>query len=299
MNNLDKWKKMTDLYRKDERVRDFILNFFQTRKGIRCACFQDGTRGIYWRFGWNEQKALTGIDIENFWRRIGAAKGLAIFFYTYIFDDIVTDPGIYHWEYEKNNKGEYILKADGSKKVIILHDYDVIGGNIAFDIDIPHIKGVNRKNDFFNKKWYEEIMWVKCRVEQIFDRMGVKYNCIFSGNGIYLVTESTFFDELKSQGLDMDLSKFKRTSVNMREKMQPFPGGGHPVIDLRDIGWATYLKIPWTFHESRNRMSIPISKGYIYRNWLQTVTNLNEKYTLSKANIDDILERCKWVNNIW
>jgi hypothetical protein len=299
MNNIMKYQKLTELYRRDERVRDFILDFFKTRKGIRCVSFQDKTRGIHFRYGWNEQKALSGLDIENFWMRERNANGMAMFFYEYIFDPYVTDPQYNHWVYVKGSDGNVVTYSNGRKKIAILHDYYIIGSSIVFEIDAPQTKngsGSGDKVDIFDPKYYPLFMWVKKRVEQELDRKGVIYNSLFSGNGIYIICESAFFNEIE----DMNLVKFRETKHNMFEKIQPFGvRGNNPSIDTRDIGWATYYKTPFTFHETRDRMVIPISRGYINKEWLDHVTNINTEYVTSEANISDILKRCEWEKDIW
>jgi len=301
MHNTQKYEKIMEIYRKDERVRNFILEFFKTRKGVRCISFQDKLRSAYWRYGWNEQKALTGLNIENFWNRIGDAKGLTSFFYGYIFDDVVTNPNVYHWEYVKDDNGDILVDNHGKKKIKILHDYDIIGDSIVFEIDAPKAKkghyNIGGKVDIFDKNYYSLFMWVKTKVEQELDRLGIKYNCLFSGNGIYIIIQSIYFEEH-----NIDLEKMRNIKQNMFEKVQPFvvnKKSSVPAIDIRDIGWALYFKSPFTFHEIADRMVIPVSKGYINREWLDNATDINSKYVISSDNITDILKRCKWDVEIW
>jgi hypothetical protein len=310
MNNFDKYKLITELYRRDERVKNFILSFFKTRRGVRCSCFQDKSRGVHYRYFYNEQKALGKLTFDNFWDRVGNAKGMAIFFYEYIFDEWATDPGVNHWEYVIDDNGDIVVDNKGKPKVRIFHNDSIIGSSIVFEIDAPSVPSVDKddrveemknsgKIDFFDSRYYEEFMWVKARVEQKLDMLGAKYNCLFSGNGIYIIVETAYFDEIEN----MNLYKMRKTKQNMFSQIQPFPPDsnkkGHPVIDLRDIGWALYFKVPFSFHETRDRMVIPISKGYINREWLDRVTDMNYEYAMTKENIDDILGKCGWIFDIW
>lgn len=317
MNNIVKYQKLTELYRRDDRVRDFIIDFFKTKKdkndkvSVRCVSFQDKVRGLHYRYGWNEQKALVGLDIENFWKRVGSAKGMAMFFYEYLFDPYVTDSEYNHWEYVRESDGNIVIDSNGKRKIRILHNYDIIGSSIVFEIDAPSDKEngggsgySGNKIDIFDKKYYSLFMWTKKRVEQKLELLGARYNCLFSGNGIYIIIESAFFNEFEN----MDLIKFRKIKQYMFEDIQPFVtknmrgSGGHPIIDLRDIGWATYFKVPFTFHETRDRMVIPIGKGHIDREWLDHVTNFNgadEYDIISDENISDILKNCEWEFGIW
>lgn len=272
MENLTKHTKMLNLYRNDDRVKEFILKFFNVRTGIRARAFQDKSKKLYYRYGWKGQENLVPLTGAYFFQQIENAKA-AIFFYEYLFDDRVT-------------------KRDIKKDEIVGHNDKITGATFVFEIDMPRDED-NKKYDFFDH--FSKIMVVKRRVEIELKQRKIEYNCVFSGNGIYIIIESLY---LKDVNKDVYwLRGLRRSYVKMLNRVT-YVTKPIPVVDDRELGWANYFKIPFTFHESRDRMTIPISKGYIDKEWLDKATNLSNDYCMTKENITDIIQKSKWVK-IW
>lgn len=291
MDHLSKAAKLNELYSTDSRIKDFILKFFKVRKGVRCVAFQYAPDKIFWRYRNPTTKGLGTLDNNNFQRRMDLATdaGVATFFYEYIFDEIVLMYPTKNFIYETDSKGQYILEDNGRTRVRILHNDRIIGSSITIDVDAPRNKLGYRIN-MLDRKYYEDFMYVKYRIEKALDNLGVKYNIVFSGNGIYFILKSIFLDED-----EYTLQEFQETKWNLLVDIQPLTTSKNcprPMIDLGDISWASYHKIPWTFHESRPRLTIPLSPGYIDWKWLNTVTDIG--YVTDQNIINEILKQAEW-----
>lgn len=280
---------MLQLYKSDQRVVDFITQFFKVRRGVRCVSFQNRLTKTFWRYGYHKQKALTTLTTDNFMQKQESAKGLATFFYEPIFDPIVMNPGVVHYKYMTDtNTGKYIRDKKGKPKLEILHNQKVIGLSMIFEIDCPASKTGSKLN-MFDTKMYDEVMELKLHVEKELDDVETEYGEIFSGNGFYFKTKIFYCDEE-----EMNYQELRDIRQDIIDDMQLFVNTEdkpYPVIDSRDLGWANYFKIPFTFHEIKDILTIPVQKGYIDREWLYNATNLNLDSTLSKENITNILDR--------
>lgn len=288
MDHKTKAAKLNELYSTDSRIKDFILKFFNTRKGVRCVAFQYAPDKTFWRYFYPKAKKLGTLNEKNFQERMNLATeaGAATFFYEYIFDEIVLMYGTKNYIYETDDKGQYILDDSGRTIEKILHNDRIIGSTITIDVDAPRDKLGYRIN-MFNRKYYDDFMYAKYRIEKTLDNLGIKYNIVFSGNGIYFVLKSMFFDEK-----GYTLPEFRETRANLLNDIQPLMGYLRPTIDLLDLGWANYHKIPWTFHETRPRFTIPLPSGYIDWKWLNTVTDIG--YVTDQNIINEILEQSEW-----
>lgn len=310
MDNIIKYQKILQLYKSDQRVVDFIINFFKVRRGVRCVAFQDKTIGTYYRYGHNNQKTLTTLTSDNFIQKQESAKGLATFFYEYIFARIVMNANARHFTYKTDpDTGKYVIDKDGKLVIEIIHNDHIIGSSITLDIDAPrNIQGY--KIDCLDKKYYEDFMYTKYKIERSLDTLNIQYNWMFSGNGFYCIIESMYFDEDNYESLQIfrktkrnlinDIqpltNQFKKLKIDGRVKQISIPPF-RPIIDINDKGWANYHKIPFTFHERKPRMTIPLSKGYIERDWLKLVIDI--AYTTEYDVVTDILNKCGWDFNIW
>lgn len=275
MDNIAKHNKMMDLYKSNNGVEDWILKFYSVRRPgvVRTRAFQDKTRRIYYRYGWALQENLAGLTKGNFLQQINNAK-VALFFYEYLF----------------NKK---VLAFDATKDK---HNDNIVGTTMTFEIDVP-FKGAGV--DLFSNRYWDDFNYQKYVIEKELEKGGEEWNCIFSGNGAYIVSQSRYMDEEDINGLQ-ELRDIRKTII---EKLSLVSSGrwGRPVIDSRDLGWANYFKAPFTYHETRDRFTFPIKKGNIDRKWLQDMCDINNicgDDTDSKGKIAEILRECKW-KSIW
>lgn len=269
MKNIDKHYKMMELYKNDNRVVNWILQFFDVKRQgvVRARAFQDKTRRIYYRYGWALQENLVGLEKTYFLQQVDNAKA-AIFYYEYIFNNRVSQ-----WDVKKES-----------------HNDNIVGITMTFEIDVP-IKGVN----IFSDRYWDDFMFQKYKIEKELERQGEEWNCLFSGNGIYIICESRYIDEEGIRKLQ-ELRDIRKRIID-RLTLTSSNGGifGRPVIDARDLGWANYFKAPFTYHETIDRFTFPIKKGNIDRKWLQSICDIN---SIDKDKIIEILNECKW-RKIW
>lgn len=286
--------RMVEYYRQNDQVKNFIIKFFKVRKGIRARVIQDyTTKGKVIRYYWLT-KNLETIDENNFWDQMNISGTL--FFYEMIFDKRTIHQRTIFGNRELAFKSESGIYYDRYKLRL---ESSVIGASTVFDIDAPNVNG--RKVDFF--EMWEEFDQVKVLVEEELQELGIKFNCMFSGNGIYVICQSMYFDEIeKMKVLEKDFAKMDMyndsidaTIMDINKKLEM--DGLKVGIDSGAKHWAKYHKAPFTYQPYRERISVPIPEGKIDINWLNQVSDA--KIFFDSNNVaDSIIKIADW-KNIW
>ena len=196
------------------------------------------------------------------------------------------------------------LKEQGKKgkdfKPRMLFDKHVIGVCVVFDIDAPKElqKKVGKVNMFDEKTdWYSEFMELKVAAEEWFQSQGLKCLSSSTGNGFNVTGEPYWFDER-----DDNLYDFRETIDNVITNInflhQDKCKGVR--IDAYPITWHVYKKMIFTYHAKWNRITFPVSKGVIDKEWIKKMSNLD--YFLGervKENVNGVIEKSNWNTDKW
>lgn len=212
-------------------------------------------------------------------------------------------------EYAKKGK-DYTPWMLFKKKIFqpeMVFDKHVIGVCVVFDIDAPkELKDKVGKVDMFdigiddsgtNRDWYEEFMTLKCACEEWFKQKNLKCLPSSTGDGFNVTGEPVWFDER-----DDNLYDFTNTIEKAVAKINHLYGKGKVGvrIDVYPITWAIYKKMPFTYHAKWNRITLPVKKGIIDKEWLKRMSDLD--YFLGdnvEKHIDEVIEKSKWDEYRW
>lgn len=299
----------------NEDIRKFILDFFLVRKGVRCRTRFNG-RAMpfnYEDYGNNLQYHRFNLVTINESNIVPELRyGLSHFLQHIYNREVLT---------EAENEVDILLKKHNIdrkdipkrrpivKKVMESH---YIGISNVIDIDSPKINDeTTERMNFFDEKVIGYFNEATRLVAKEFDEIGEQYNCEFSGNGFYFITESYYPDEYLDRNhstLFAYKQKMKRicdeVDYRLWEKNIPIE------IKFKKEGWSRFNKIPFAFHDSKKRISIPLGKehiGNIDKVWLDEHTKLDNiiKIGIDKdcnyinnQYISDITKMCKW-ERLW
>jgi len=270
---MENWKeKRIDFYQNSKSL-EFIKNYFDVKKGIRLvACHNKNGETIR---NINDYQTLQ-------------LRPLTLPDYTTGKYNILKDFWCVHsLMYTFDNKMADWMKI---KDHTITLENNRVGINAVIDLDTPddpesdkakrltffdHIQQFNNTINIIDKKLDEE-----CQ----------DYNLMFSGNGIYFILNGYYGDNLLTYR-----DNFVNTIDNLKENGLDDKLKVH--IDNKSAAWSVYTKIPFTFHTSKDRISIPLPKGEIDGRWLNEVSNSNNimnDYTI----VNEIIKKSNW-NKIW
>lgn len=171
-----------------------------------------------------------------------------------------------------------------------LYTENILGMNQVIDLDMPDDPEgeKSRRLNFFD--YINEFDGIISEVDKTLKKWDENYNLMFSGNGIYMLLQGCYED---------NLNDYIDNIINLVDKLKETELGNESKVHICNSGapWNDYMKIPFTFHETRPRMSVPLSKGKIDGEWLDRVSNVNnvmKDYSI----VDEIIERCRW-DKIW
>lgn len=289
MDNLH--EEIIEFYKRNPEVVKFILDFFKLKKGkkgVRSRVIHNMREGrapvIYCEYG---KICFTDINENNFWKQMSI-------------------PGTVHfreWAYD-----ETVRKVDSRKIEGYEFEEYRIGISVVLDIDAPTVvfNGQEVKVPFFEDIYFDDFQMAKRIVEKELDEMRLEYNCLFSGNGIYLIIESEYpkdTDDMFRPGMTnylnyfwdvLYVSKIRTNIVDINRILEE--NGVLCSIDPRWKAWSVYHKIPFTYHGSKDRLSIPLSRGDMDKDWMNYVTDIKN---LDNINVIEIIKRANWRTDIW
>lgn len=281
--DLEQWQQDRIKFYTESKALDFINNYFKVKKGARCIVghikdmYKLRRQPTYRIYQDNKCRALTLPDTLT--RKYNSlAEFWTAHSYMYTFDKRVLD-----W-------------TDLSIKREIMK-YSLEGINAVIEIDSPEEPDSEKakRTNFFD--YIPEFNAVINRLDKILTELGEDYNIQFSGNGIYIILEGYYEDNLQDY-----VDNFVNLLDNLREKENL--GDLLKVhVDNKAAPWNDYFKIPFTFHEKRPRMSIPLQKGEIDKEWLDAVSNINSimndyNTTNNYKVIDEIIKKANW-RKLW
>ena len=273
---LEQWQTDRMNFYKNSGVLKFIDEYFNVKKGARCivghvkdmyALTRQPTYRIYKD---NKCRVLTIPDSLTH-NHMSLLDYWTVHSYMYVFDKRVLE-----WTDLENRKD--IMKES------------LVGINAVIELDSPEDKNSDKakRTSFFDyvHHFNEAINIIDKRLTEL----GEDYNLMFSGNGIYLLLEGYYGDNLNDY-----VDNFINLNDNLREN-----GLGDNLkvhVDNRAAPWNDYFKCPFTFHEKRPRMSIPLPKGELDENWIRFVS-YTENITYDYDIVNEIIKKSGW-RKLW
>ncbi len=272
---MEDWQKQRlNFYTKSEAL-DFIKKYFNVKKGVRCvAChyreYPKKGRHQYEHFE-NKVRMITIPHIKN------------------EIPNILTDFNCVHSFMRIFRKS--VLEWMDIKDYLPTIRNSSIGMNAILEIDTPYVSLEEKspRIDFFD--CINDINNTIKIIDKELENINEKYNMMFSGNGLYFILEGYY-----NEDTFMD---YKENFINLFENMQK-NGLGDKLkvhIDNKLAPWNDYMKIPFTFHERKPRITVPLPKGDIDTEWLKRVshtTNIMNNYTI----ISEIIKTANW-EKLW
>jgi hypothetical protein len=205
----------------------------------------------------------------------------------------------------------------------------VIGVCLTFDIDAPHgLEDIVGKVNMFdeNNDWYREFMILKIDAERWFAENGLKCLSSFTGNGFNVVGEPYWFDEREDNLLDfittvenaaasMNLLRtpkeecieyLMRYGSTLEEAEEIYKENyDNPIkckgvrIDVAPLQWHIYKKMIFTYHAKWYRITLPVSKGLVDKEWLKKMCDLDNFFSDVDKNVDEVILKSNWNKDRW
>lgn len=312
--------KKIEWYRNNPDVVDFICDFFEIKKknkgyrgmsGIRTRVIQDiWNRKEPLHYCMWDKKCLIGINKNNFWQQIKI-------------------PGVLHFREVVYDK-ECLRVLDESKGEYEGYEFEEnrIGISVCFDIDAPHVeisdgKGGKREVKGSMFEYWDDFNKAKVVIEKELEETGRDWNCIWSGNGVYLVVETWYapFDNTGKNGIKINGSEngSENGSGDKNNYFWDVKIASKIMATFRDINlifkdkgirchideiwkfWSIFHKAPFTVHGRMDALSIPIPKGELDLGWMKnnTITGIRGNGSrLEEIDVSDIMKQCNW-RQIW
>jgi hypothetical protein len=257
-------------------VLKFIDDYFNVKKGTRCIVghvkdMYDLHRQPTYRIYHNNMCRAQTIPDAITRNHSALLEYWTVHSYMYVFDKRVLE-----WTNLENRKD--IMKES------------LVGINAVIELDSPEDKNSDKakRTSFFN--YVPEFNDAISIIDKRLTELGEDYNLMFSGNGIYLTLEGYYDDSLNDY-----VDNFINLNDNLRES-----GLGDNLkvhIDNRAAPWNDYFKTPFTFHEKRPRVSIPLPKEELNKNWIKFVSdvnNISQDYSI----VNEIIKKASW-RKLW
>lgn len=196
---------------------------------------------------------------------------------------------------------EKLIAADrksGDFKPWMVFNKYVLGFGLIFDIDAPKsLESVVGKVNMFDETWYNEFMFVKRETEKVINKiLKFKYLCSTTGNGFNIFCEPYWFDER-----DDNLYDFRDTIDNIigdiNIAVEDEVKGVR--VDEKIMDWSMYKKMILTYNAKWNRITLPVGKGDIDREWLLSISDIDHFLLDEKNNIEKMLLKSNWLNDKW
>lgn len=249
----------------------------------------------YLPYGTRRHYTLNFLDVSD----LGRYKGEMHLYKTFL-DSKVLD--IDRIERETQIEIEKLVaagrKEEDFKPWMVFNKY-VLGFGLVFDIDAPKsLETVVGKANMFNETWYNEFMTVKKETEKFIERvLKLRYICATTGNGFNIFCEPYWFDER-----DDNLYDFIGTidgiigDINIDVEDKGIKGVR---VDEKAMDWSMYKKMIFTYHAKWNRITLPIRRGDVDREWLMEVSDIDNFLTNEKANLEEVMLKSNWMYDRW
>lgn len=275
---LDKKTKIRNVERSrfvlynEPQTTDFILKFFEMEnpQAARCRAWTKDVVDKKLIIARYENQRLISLTRNNIMKQLFGCH--TTYFYEFLFN--------------KDTVGSAIAKTQKKGQII--------GITPVMDIDAPTIyenKGTKNEVVLGRESIFQYIDDFNSTIEIIDSELkecGYGYKMTSSGNGVYIIGDPFYSDDIKEiyQHAD-DYSDLINDVNNVKEN-------GLGIHDSAKA-WSYYYKIPFTFHVGRQRFSIPLKKGKLDGEWIDKVTNITDlNMNNVKSVIGDIIKRSDW-----
>lgn len=292
--------KITGLYERNKIIRDIMKGFLSNKrtdiKYIKPIAIQTRYPIVeapirYLPYGTRKHFSLENLNIEE----IKKYKGEMHFYETFLDKKILDEERLNRETQEiianlvKNGK-----KEDDFKPWMLFNKY-VLGIGIVFDIDSPkELEKTYGKANMFEEKWYNEFMIMKDEAEKLSSQIGLKSVSSTTGNGFNITCEPYWFDERND-----NFDDFRITISNGIENINVSHDDIGVRIDEKITDWSMFKKMPFTYHAKWNRITLPVNKGNLDREWLMNISDIDNFIKNENENLNEVIERSKWNEYKW
>lgn len=169
---------------------------------------------------------------------------------------------------------------------------NVIGLQPVFELDSPYTdENMTSRKIFFDCiDEFDSAIYI---VTHELEKADLNWVLEFSGNGIYVIGEAYIGNQDKER-------IFETNYINQIDHFNEGILGDdlHVHLDNVKANWHKYFKIPFTGHDSKNRMSIPLPKGKLDGPWIDEMSNLDNIMN-DYSIIDKIIKKANWSSKVW
>jgi len=273
---MEEWQKQRlDFYIKSG-ASQFISKYLDVKDGIRCISSHPREYPKRGRIQY-EYNAIKGTQrMYRFYPEL-LTKYNCIHSFMYTFD-------------------KKVLEWVDQDVAINLYRASTVGINAIIEIDSPYKTEKEGSPRLDIMDFIPELNKTLSIIIKRLDELGEEYYILFSGNGVYIILEG-YYPRLDNE--IERLQDYKDNFINLFENLQK-DGFGNPLkvhIDNSGAPWNDYMKIPFTFHEKKPRMSIPLSKEEIDGKWLRQVSDVNNIMN-DYSIINEIIKKANW-EKLW
>lgn len=255
-------KKMLKLYKESPIIMKLIKDSFKTLKGVRPIAIQKRFPRFIQPLVWYPKVSNQMLNIGKFNLELLEKNYGQIHFFETIFDEKILDEELINKEILEARKiHEEVYENKGVAPIrAMVYNTHIIGITYVFDIDAPVMgengeNGDKRKVDCF--EIWDRFMFIKTKIEWYLDGLGLKYKCIFSGNGIYVVVEECYFKSVdRYVEFIREMQKIVFHINNWIDQYYKYKGP-YPRIDDKGKSWWNYVKTIFTYDTKTDRLTFP------------------------------------------
>jgi hypothetical protein len=277
---MEDWQEQRVDFYQNSAALPFINNYFDVKKGVRLLfghikdMYKLKRMPTYRLYENNKCRYMTLPDVIT--RK-----------YTPLKDYWCNHSSIYTFD-------KKVLQFHSDNDTLELGRNSAIGMNAVIELDSPNDPSYDKAKRLLFFDHIEEFNNVISQIDKKLNELTTDYNIMFSGNGIYIILESCYEDNFSQEGY------YRDNFLNLLHTMQETEGLGDKFkvhIDNSKAPWNDFFKLPFTFHESRPRISIPLPKGELDSEFINEHSNVNN--TLNDYSlINETIQNAKW-SKIW
>lgn len=272
--NLETHQKIINIYKGNPEIRKHIKNFLKTERGIRPIAIQKRYPKFKKPIVWYPRNSNTFLDISKTGIKMLQETVGEMHFFECIFDDNIKNYELINQEIEQITiENPELYEKHGITAIrSIVYNKHIIGMSPCFDIDSPTDPKTNKKTDCF--EIWDRFMFIKQKIEKYLDDLGFEYQIVFSGNGIYIIMEECYFRNYDEFLEFVDEINNIIIYINWYAD-QYYKYKIHPNIDKKSKSWWNYDKTVFTYQSKSNRMTIYLPKGYVDKEYVKRITNID------------------------
>lgn len=273
--DIDTHRKIVALYKSSPKIREHIKKFLKTKRGVRPIVIQKRYPKIENPLVWYPRNSNMMLNISSLNMDVLTTNYGQLHFFECIFDNAILDENLINKEILDEieiNKELYDNRGITPIRSIVYNKY-IIGISPIFDIDSPK-DSVTGKKVYCIEIW-DRLMFVKQMIEKWLDSLGIKYDIIFSGNGIYIKVQNLYFKNYEEYMVLLEWFDYITNYINHYMDQYYKYKGVYPKIDNKRKTWWNYYKTILTYHTKWNMMTGYLPKGYVDKEYVMRVFNID------------------------